>query len=277
MRQKRTKSLSTNNPTVYEPLSSPTDDQVTIHCTQDQDSNLSISPTSYSGCFSGTPIDPALAEWPLPEPHFGPVSNLDNMGQPCYGESEQMVAVSHIPDGVDGLFPGYLFPMGSGDSQPSQTLATNPGFNNSQAPNQLSITTYLSPEDYVVLDDEVVDSSSDFLDVGLDSGYPPLPTHTVPSRSDSANSSEWSYLMLESDGNGGDASQPRPTEILSIPLGGDSVPTTTTSGPGRTRRVRGQFKTPELREKTSQTRRMGACIRCRLQKVRVRFSPGKCL
>ena len=216
-------------------------------------------------------------------PHFVSVPNqvtLDDMGQSCYGENEQIGAGSQIPDGVGDLFPGCLFSMGSGDSQPMQTLATNPGFSHSQTPNQPPITMYLD-DDYIVpgQDDEFVDSSSDFLDLGLDSGYPPLTplTNTGPSRSDSGNSSEWSHLVLESDSNGGETSQPRTTEILPIPHGGDSVLTASTSGLARKRRVRGQFKTLELREKTSLTRKLGACIRCRMQRVRVRFPQGKWL
>jgi hypothetical protein len=285
MRQKRTKPLPRDNAAVYEPLPNPTGDRVTRNCTQAHESSLSISSTSYSGLsspythpdFSGTPIDPALTDWHLQGPHLASVSNqvtLDDMGQSCYGGNEQVGTGSQIPDDVGDLFPGYLFSMGSGDSQPTQTLATNPGFSNSQTPNQPPIAMYIA-DDYVVLgqDEEVLDSSSDFLDVGLDSAYPPLnpPTSTGPSRSDSTNSSEWSHLVLESDSNGGEISQPITTEISSIPHGGDSALTASASGHARKRRPRGQFRTLELREKTSLTRKLGACIRCKMQRVRVRF------
>jgi hypothetical protein len=219
-----------------------------------------------------------LTDWHLQGPHLASVSNqvtLDDMGQSCYGGNEQIGTGSQVPDGVGDLFQGYLFPMGSGDSQPSQTLATDPGFSNSQTPNQPPIPMYVAADDYVVLgqDEEFVDSSSDFLDVGLESAYPPLnlPTNTGPSRSDSGNSSEWSHLVLESDSNGGEISQPRTTEISSIPHGGDSALTASASGTARKRRVRGQFRTSELREKTSLTRKLGACIRCKMQRVRVCF------
>ena len=35
---------------------------------------------------------------------------------------------------------------------------------------------------------------------------------------------------------------------------------------------RGPFKDPGLREQTAQTRKMGSCIRCRMQRIRVRES-----
>ncbi len=276
-----------NHAAGYESVSNPTDDRVTGNTTQAHDSHLSISSTPYSGLsspyipgdVSGTPIDPLLAEWHLQGPHFPSVPNqviLDDIGQSYYGESEQIGAGSEIPD---GLFSECLFPIESGDSDSSkQTFPGNPGFSNSQAPNQPPVPMYMSADDYIVLgqDDEVVDSSSDFLDAGLDSGYPilNLPSNTAPSRSDSGNSSEWSHLVPESDNNGRETSQPRTTETLSIPHGGNSTHTPSAPGLVRKRRPRGQFRTMELREKTSRTRKLGACIRCKMQRVRVRFPTG---
>jgi hypothetical protein len=226
---------------------------------------------------AGPPIDPRLADWHPHGPHFPSVSDqivLNDMGQSGYGENEQIGTASQIGDGIGDLFSDCLFPMGSGDSQSDQPLATNPGFSNSQTPNQPHATMYVPADDFIVLgqDDEVVDSSSDFLDAGLDSGYLTLnpPANIEPSRSDSGNSSEWSHLMLESDSNGRETSQPRTTEILPIPQG-DSALTANASGSTRKRRVRGQFRTLELREKTSLTRKMGACLRCKMQRVRVSF------
>lgn len=38
---------------------------------------------------------------------------------------------------------------------------------------------------------------------------------------------------------------------------------------------RGPFKSPTLREQTAQTRKVGCCIRCRMQRIRVSFAPWK--
>jgi hypothetical protein len=271
MRQKRSKPMPRNNASIYEPISDPTGNGTQAH-----DSHLSISSAPYSELsspyihrdVSATPIDPLLADWNFQGPHFTSVQNLDDVGQSFYGESEQMGTGSQIHDGVGDLFSECLFSMESGDSEPKQT-----GFTNSQ--NQPHVPMYMSADDYIVLgDEEVIDSSSDFLDAGLDSGYPTLnpPANTEPSRSDSGNSSEWSHLVLESDSNGRETSQPRTTETLPIPHGGDAEVTTSASGVVRKRRVRGQFRTMELREKTSRTRKLGACIRCKMQRVRVGFS-----
>jgi len=268
-----------SNATVYEPLPNPTGDRTTKNGTQTHDSNLSVPPTTYSELSSPvTSVDAhpgsTALDMSLPEDHF---ILLDDLGQPSYGENEHMGTENRALDSVGDLFSECLFPMASEETPSRQTQTRNPGFCSSQRPNQPHAGGYISTgEDYIVLgqDEDVADSSSDFLDVGLESGHPTLnpPADARLSCSNSDNSSEWSHLALESDSNGRATPHSRSTEISSVPNSGDSAPTTTGSGIARKRRVRGQFRTVELREKTSQTRKLGACIRCKMQRVRVRFS-----
>ena len=116
---------------------------------------------------------------------------------------------------------------------------------------------------------------------GLDGDSPPNQYSSGP-----VGSSAFSSLYIHDDGSSPEApgSQPHQYTILSscaapssgfFPDSRNDVPRQDPQSnfdilqPNQRGGKRGPFKDPSLREQTAQTRRIGSCIRCRMQRIRV--------
>lgn len=97
----------------------------------------------------------------------------------------------------------------------------------------------------------------------------PLDTGTQLPSSAGTSSSEWSWIE-KPESEDGPERRPRIEKFKLNSLEWISSPVTSKEFPPRKQQRRGPFQDKQRQQETSETRRMNACVRCRMQKKRVR-------
>ena len=257
-----------------------------------------LAPSNFSHPDSQVP-DSIIQEsyFPTPMDDFSLLLHGDRgHGRATTAEGSNAKTGGHVHQSDNTIWLGFISPNAAGDAGMAYThqqASTGSELYNNPQDQEFSAIA----DDFVFVDyqlNNAFDSNPPYDGLATtttttesNSNPPPVdeeeqqqPQNARLSRTHSSDSSSWSDIVPRDDSTSQESSSGRATGIaLSSGYEGRAIAPRqkprTDSGSSSSRpkrRPRGQFRTLEKREETSETRRLRACVRCRIQRVRVRFS-----